>query len=556
MPSLDTADRPLTQRRSMSAGATRRNLGLSVNTTFTTTPKKRIKRLVLGPGEDVPGGDQVNLSPEPLMAGERIPIKKGKKLVAKQPENTEIRKQRVLVKRKNTARTTEMLQHCDAEHEYDLRDAPTMPVEGSSRRAMAKPLSQATITRKEGGPLGLTIDENLVVTQVVRGTAAETAGLKAGIRLSTVDGVRIRTQEDAIQALRSAGEEVNLGISLETTAPAMRQEGIVAGVQTSQTTQQSARRSRRPGGRESSMPPFGCTEEIASVRKPTGLGPPGLGPQLHDWGEDGASRLRFKKSVNGNDPFKPNLYVPELSGSQQRNHQGNKTSYEVADERGETDADGTWSMKRELMRTGKQQTNKEVTERRNGDIITDVNNGAFVETPRRGKDRAASPMACRNPASGAPKGQEQKHMTGRRCNAESYRIDSELLHFNPAGTPTSSQRRTMTPGRYRHSPHDSGDFIGNRGFDPKPAVKTGIRSVPHIYDLPQPVPRQFRPTPRHQVSTPSPSDIFNVCGYRGDCKDTRNHERSRSARGVSPRNYSSINFTHVSEGQQVCLLLL
>eukprot|EP01064_Diplonema_japonicum_P034760 TRINITY_DN731_c1_g1_i1.p1 TRINITY_DN731_c1_g1~~TRINITY_DN731_c1_g1_i1.p1 ORF type:complete len:502 (+),score=112.91 TRINITY_DN731_c1_g1_i1:343-1848(+) len=445
---------------------------------------------------------------------------------------------RALVKRKVPKNTSEMLQHQDAECGYDPSAVAAAP---AKRKLVTTKIT--SLNRMEGEPLGLTIDENLVVTNVVEGTVAHRAGLRAGTKLSTVDGQRVATQDDAIDALRnSRGDSVRVGLQNGGSSQSMKQEGVVAGIQTNY--EKGNRRTKRadPTKDISRDAPFAGNPIPTPIPRPVGLGPPGLGPQAEPWGETSA----IAESPMGYDSFKPNTYIPErLQGTPVRKH-SNMTSYEVAETRGEVTPNGEWEAPTtEKYRSGKVQM-KDRVERKNGDIlVNNMTEGPM--TPRRG--RGPSPSAFRSPAAGPPMGDELAKAQGKRCETTGG-LNPELLSFpmkreQQGGSISVSERRAMTPTRYRNTPEGHGDIIGaTYGRGDKPSPRGRMQTTSHDFLLPKVRPRSFTPTARHQVASPAPSDIFNTGTDTGTCKDVRDHRRSSQARGLSPRNVSSVNLTH------------
>ncbi|KAJ9451186.1 hypothetical protein DIPPA_19784 [Diplonema papillatum] len=593
------SDAPVVERkRSMSSGTGRKNL--TINTAFTVLSNRRTKRLVLGPGQSSPGGDNVHLVPDMADAADPkhfLHPPKGKKITMRNAnrESTKVKKEKTLVHRKPQKQTHEILLHVNAECGYEdnrtaVLDHRTVQRERQERLDTERP---AFLMRNGAEPIGLTIDENLMVTNIVPNTPAAKAGLTPGVRLSSVNGAYVYSQGDAIDALRNCGEEVAVGLMSDTTAASLAHDKVVAGKRTALAAADV--RGRRVVGSNPEYqrvgPPFGTSTPGPDGETPRRglphLGPPGLGPQTVDWGgygprEDGTIGGCPSPIVTTDDPFKPNLYIPRPRGSVARSMstpvvsrrcggQGNKTSYQLAVDKGETDTDGHWDTRNAMAKTGKvhMSVSRTVIENQNGDII--ANADAIATTPRRaGKDRAASPTPRRRPALGAPgvhewEGEKRSASTGRRFFPKSEGVSLLLEGHLPEDASNARLHdqmrglRSYTPGRYRFTPGGAGDIIGHtHGAEPVPSPR-GLRKQPAIEDPPKAVQKLFVPTPRRQVPTPTQTDIFNRSGYRGDCKDQNDIIRSQNHRnivGVSPRHHSSVEIAHQPNVCSLCCYVL
>eukprot|EP01062_Namystynia_karyoxenos_P003396 TRINITY_DN11212_c0_g1_i1.p1 TRINITY_DN11212_c0_g1~~TRINITY_DN11212_c0_g1_i1.p1 ORF type:complete len:547 (+),score=108.75 TRINITY_DN11212_c0_g1_i1:76-1641(+) len=193
------------------------------------------------------------------------------------------------------------------------------------------------VTRRAGEGLGLTVDERMRVTGVVAGSAAEAAGLRKGQRLRGVNGTLVRSQDEAVSALRQAGSDV--WVQLEDRAPPGAQGKASC-------TQSPARRHGCQGEH-----PWALTTPLRTPDPGSSPGLPGLGPQ-RCWQPDAAAqaspswRERFR---NHQEPaIKPTQHSPAMPVQEWRAVRGapgigNKTSYQVAHHRGDLSEGGQWN---------------------------------------------------------------------------------------------------------------------------------------------------------------------------------------------------------------------
>ena len=334
-----------------------------------------MKRLVLGKGQQYPGQDNVDLSPRPSANtnGTKASKRIGKR-ITQQDQEAGVgsifrtgKERHTAKKRLNHRQPQQLLHHVDAECGFHAQTDHYN--DRSQARERLKYNAETTLTRQEDEPIGLTIDENLYVTNVVQGTAAHAAGLNPGTRLATVDGVNVTTQAQAIGVLKQAGSEVRIGLAQDTSAKSMKLDGVIAGVPTSSPVQPDRRVKRASATSNMFLnrpAPYGSDADRGSPHpKPAGLGPPGLGPRTTDWTD---SEKPFAYQPPGSDTFKPNLYTPSLSRSTTPRRMANKTSYEICEDKGEGEG-----FKSPRQARGRQRVDG--AENRNGDIITYVGNG-------------------------------------------------------------------------------------------------------------------------------------------------------------------------------------
>eukprot|EP01065_Artemidia_motanka_P028918 TRINITY_DN3469_c0_g1_i1.p1 TRINITY_DN3469_c0_g1~~TRINITY_DN3469_c0_g1_i1.p1 ORF type:complete len:528 (+),score=125.99 TRINITY_DN3469_c0_g1_i1:74-1657(+) len=420
--------------------------------------------------------------------------------------------------------------------------------------------ARVTVRRAESESIGLCVDEDLRVTAVVKGGAADKAGLKKGQRLTGVNGQSVRTQEEAIVAMQSAGTELTVAMNAANNSP---------------------RRAIRRGAGSAvprSVSPQPCTVPHPPP-EPVGLrhlGPPGCGPLEHD-----PSHHSPRPAVVDS-AFQPSFAPADqtcVSPSRRRvAPRWNKTSYELAMDKGEVEGSNRrWasSQRTRGMRHYEPQTGVGPTHHH----IPEV--GARTETflahsPRRGRDRSSTPAGARRPAAGAvPDAEPSVDRAGRRLSSSARRdFKHDLLHHDHTVTdntqlsPRRSRVRSYTPqpgrpGQQQRVPwyESHGDIIGNRyRNDPHvhpdpPQCSKGVPLSPRRrrrpstavapWEAPTMKRRSFTPTARHQKPMPATTDIFHVSDpITGACLDTvqmgRSGKRTTDALGVSPRGRSTV----------------
>ena len=361
---------------------------LTVDTLYEVSPRRRMRKHVSAPLDQVelaqnrPRSNSAGPSTPRRASGRRqsgVPRAASKGPVPKCGTVRHSSKRRV-----NRIQDQEgILHHADAESGLPGHSSPLMsPNERSALRDRRSSRAETVLRRREDEPIGLTIDEHLVVTNVVEGTAAHAAGLQPGTKLATLDGVRVTSQQQAVDVLRKAGDAVSIGLAQEATSSSLRFDGTSAGLSSSRdqgltgwTSGETTYRRQKRGdptkdGKGMSVPPYGAFDHHRTPHpdRPDGLGPPGLGPNT-EWAEQiDAETPQYTVASPGDDLFKPNLYSPPQLGRSPSRSIANKTSYEVY-----RDAGREWSVP-SPKHTGKNTLTrlKDVMESKNGNIFAYV----------------------------------------------------------------------------------------------------------------------------------------------------------------------------------------
>eukprot|EP01065_Artemidia_motanka_P022353 TRINITY_DN2654_c0_g1_i1.p1 TRINITY_DN2654_c0_g1~~TRINITY_DN2654_c0_g1_i1.p1 ORF type:complete len:561 (+),score=142.71 TRINITY_DN2654_c0_g1_i1:79-1761(+) len=442
---------------------------------------------------------------------------------------------------------------------------PAMALLGGSPRSAASsprrvPGAVFSVSRRGAEPVGLTINDELVVTDVIRGSAAEAAGIRPGTKLAAVGGRRVWNQQSAIAEFRSAGPELTVHVVSKHEAP--HEFGVTAGV-----ASDSPRFNRRRGPTNYGVPELLTRSRSAGPvlsRPPPGLGVPGLGPQAAPWGDADLPAARSLtptgvSPLQGSDGFKPNLAAPHVHASPVRRYgigsgtgTCNRTSYEVAAGKGQVNDAGHWHHP-STPKSARSLAREEYSKRNsNGDILRP---DMYADRARqRGLSRAATPPRCVAAAVGhvpVPHESGRESPSGVRVAAGARTFNAGLLHHDPTVSDMSvlgrcSPRRTAV--RHAHQTH--GDITGCRWDD---ALLDASRSAhpvrgrrsaaPSDFSLPQPSAKAFQPTLRNSRPQPAESDIFHhrghVPGSSFDMPDTR-RGKGAMARASSPAQWADI----------------
>eukprot|EP01065_Artemidia_motanka_P023771 TRINITY_DN28434_c0_g1_i1.p1 TRINITY_DN28434_c0_g1~~TRINITY_DN28434_c0_g1_i1.p1 ORF type:complete len:593 (+),score=134.10 TRINITY_DN28434_c0_g1_i1:123-1901(+) len=408
----------------------------------------------------------------------------------------------------------------------------------------------ATMTRRQGSTVGLTLDEQLRVTHVTAGSAAASAGVRVGTVLTAVNGEPVGSQEAAVSAFRSAGDNLSAQFEPSTRRPSLPIEHMpVAGVASDRSRRSPPRRNpgvHSPPRRRAMTPP---PPQRTTTRPAGGLGPPGLGPMRTPWGN-----AEFHHGVGSGgggaepmqSPFKPNTWVPPQHFSPGRrraaNQLGNKTSYEVALEKGHCADDGHWDHMPTTSRS------RSVARERYHRVHTeDPNFLSHVATPhaspsvRRGLNRDAVPGRMREAATGGlPQGgAERGRPRGLRVPPQSG-LNADLLSHDATVTDLTSTRRG-TPNRARSSHQSHGDILAHGPSCqanlsvPLASPRTGAGKMTRIdaFEAPErptmPVSSRVSRFPRDDT------DVFHQRPHRsGRSLDMPGGPRSGKSRSLTP----------------------
>eukprot|EP00756_Hemistasia_phaeocysticola_P008071 Hpha_TRINITY_DN14485_c2_g1::TRINITY_DN14485_c2_g1_i1::g.157954::m.157954 len=418
-----------------------------------------------------------------------------------------------------------------------------------------RPRTSATLKRQRGEAIGLTLDEDLRVTAVQSGSPAAEAGVSVGAVLKQVNGEYIGSQDAAISAFRNAGESISTKF-----APTGAEAGLPSSEQLAVRKQQ-LRMPRKALGEHSPMrqraqtpPPgqyfrsSGFVPEPAKPIVPYGIGPPGLGPMVKPWGNPEDDK--HGKSNGGfgpaNTPFKPNHWTPSqlaaVKSPTRHTGQHNRTSYEVAYHSGQAGAGaGHWEPP-----SGPSQS---ITRQRYDRVHTGDPNllrhtSESAPVAERGRRSAAVPEAMRTPASGGlPGGAEWSRTSTLRLGQKSHVLHG-LNHglITHDGTVTDqSVRRSLTPGRTRHSHQSHGDILahsdiafGGKSVPIQDVPPKGLRTNVAPFQAPQPRPRS--PSSRHAARLQTnDTDIFHLSTHRpGTSLDMPDSCRAGKGRSQTP----------------------
>ena len=72
-----------------------------------------------------------------------------------------------------------------------------------------------TVDRGEGESLGINVDSNVVITEVIEGSVGWNAGLRGGMKITGIDGREITKRESLVEAMNDAGNKFQIYIALE-----------------------------------------------------------------------------------------------------------------------------------------------------------------------------------------------------------------------------------------------------------------------------------------------------------------------------------------------------
>lgn len=379
--------------------------------------------------------------------------------------------------------------------------------------------------------VGIIVDPKMTVIEVERGSAAHNAGLKKGMKLTAVDGLEVKSQTEAVAALRRAGDSVYI-----------KCEDKVKGKVT-QPNRGSI------GGNLSRF----FNDEPTPSRPVVSAGLPGVGPTDHyqETPRSEPASVRLGKK-NYQVPDKPNLMSPCLSAVSPRlgaQHK-NSTSYQLAAAAGALSEDGSWA--------------GNISNRRRAQVDVPKGAGNIVEhyAPTDPAERTAL-WRAHSPARGRAKqgGLDTAWgvVPGMKGNMPVYKAKKSIevehsLHLGSASPKMGTrpdERRSRTPDRPLSSWTTHGDITGGFRHVPGDAKversTTGVRLRTYHNEGPDlAVDRQrrrsFTPNSRHSRPMPEPTDVLS-----------HGHSNTESPR--SGRRYSaeSPHRTHNSTGVWGCL---
>eukprot|EP01062_Namystynia_karyoxenos_P084568 TRINITY_DN9988_c1_g1_i1.p2 TRINITY_DN9988_c1_g1~~TRINITY_DN9988_c1_g1_i1.p2 ORF type:complete len:550 (+),score=148.40 TRINITY_DN9988_c1_g1_i1:75-1652(+) len=384
------------------------------------------------------------------------------------------------------------------------------------------------VLRGAGQSIGLTVDERMTVIAVASGSAAEAAGLRSGQRLREVNGVQVGTQDEAVAAMGASGREVFIRVEDRRKTA----EG--------QGKSPCHDSPRRPKMRQGDHPWAWLQDESPVVATPP-PGLPGVGSG-HSFGPDcrdpAGSPLRRPRRHEI--PAKPTAHSPALptdTGRAAPLGHSNKTSYQLAVERGHAGEDMRWAP----ASPSAGRARPPLAERHSGDItahsapVSPAARGALWRehcSPARGRQpvqrRAAAVGAIPALLTPAPPSETRLYEgPGKR------RVDSQCAMVGPSVVDPGAERpqrtavaRSRTLDRPRSSWTCHGDLlswrdaheVGHRG-DPSP-TGTRLRSYHDQVSLPftaPPLPtRSFTPTLRRQRPTPEPTNTLEHDVWRAE----------------------------------------
>jgi len=393
-----------------------------------------------------------------------------------------------------------------------------------------------TKVSKGAGGIGIIVDPKMTVVEVERGSAAHDAGLKRGMKLTAVDGIEVKSQAEAVAALRRAGDEVYI-----------KCDDKAAGKDTGKAI---VPKRGNIGGRLSCF----FNDEPTPSRPAASAGLPGCGPTNHWADETPRSEppsIRSKKDYQHTD--KPNLMSPRLSAVSPRlgTQHKNSTSYQVAAAAGEEERFGKGSP------------------RRKGQVDVSKGAGNIVEhtAPANPAERTAVFLA-HSPARGRAKqggwSSAWGAVPGMRGDVPTHKSKKPIeiehsLYLGSASPKVGArpdERRSRTPDRPLTSWTHHGDITGGfrnipgdtwqSGAAPEERRTTGVRMRTYHHEQPDFVVdrqqrRSFTPNARHSRPMPEPTDVLS----HGHC--TAYSPRS----GRRPDN--SPHRTHNSGGVWGCL---
>eukprot|EP01062_Namystynia_karyoxenos_P019406 TRINITY_DN1730_c0_g1_i1.p1 TRINITY_DN1730_c0_g1~~TRINITY_DN1730_c0_g1_i1.p1 ORF type:complete len:626 (+),score=149.42 TRINITY_DN1730_c0_g1_i1:90-1880(+) len=422
--------------------------------------------------------------------------------------------------------------------------------------------------RAPGGAVGLTLDDRLMVTGVAPGSAAAAAGIRVGSVLRGVNGRRITSQEAAVAAFRESGDTIS--VSLTAQGPTGRlepHEMPTAGAPTDAIDARSSSPSRR---RQGPMPACNLSALMRTSTPPApsrlqrpGLGPPGLGPMREAWGnaerQHGAASGGRSAAGGGaarmESHFKPNTYVPPRDGASSPGGRGrggfNKTSYELALERGHCSEEGHWDAPQRPQRNAVREQYHRTNGSQGPDLLYyDERGSGQYSSPRvaaRGLNRAAVPERAKEAATGGlprdPEGTVTPRQRGLRRpdgTPQNYGLNPELLAHDPTVTDVGTSKRGGTPLRARDFHQCHGDIIahGPRHGAGATAVeqRRPVGRQTHVDTF---VPPEITPlAPRlrgRQATSRQESDIFHRLEHRpGAVQDMPGCRAGGKARSPAP----------------------